>query len=209
MKTIGEYGPLHSYVICHEWSYDRMQWLYGSKGAPRELLLSFNTWHWFAQRIAYGFVYHENNRELWSHTLPSYHPGFSITSYNDSTGQRVVVEMCWSVYADPLLRKISKLPPSMILLIQCSNTLLSIVQVLYIFCITFPYLQKSLTCPTLKTDHSSITSTASARNIGVMFYNCDQMRDHITSVCHAPHFHLWNIGSIHHYLTIETYATLV
>ena len=156
-----------------------------------------------------GFVYHENNRELWSHTLPSYHPGFSITSYNDSTGQRVLVEMCWSVYADPLLRKISKLPPSMILLIQCSNTLLSIVQVLYTFCITFPYLQKSLTYPTLKTDHSSITSTASARNIGVMFYNCDQMRDHITSVCHAPHFHLWNIGSIRHYLTPETYGTLV
>ena len=112
--------------------------------------------------------------------------------------------MCWSVYADPLLRKISKLPPSMILLIQCSNTLLSSVHLLH----HFPIPPKSFTCPTLKTDHSSITSAASARNIRVMFFNCDQMREHITSVCRASHFHPWNIGSTRHYLTPETYDTL-
>ena len=32
-KTIDDYGPLHSYNICHECSYHRMQWLCGSKGA--------------------------------------------------------------------------------------------------------------------------------------------------------------------------------
>ena len=35
------------------------------------------------------------------------------------------------------------------------------------------------------------------------------MREHITSVCCAFHFHLRNIGSIHRYLTPETCATLV
>ena len=41
-KTVQDYGPLHSYIICHECSYHRTQWLYGSKGDSRELLLSFN-----------------------------------------------------------------------------------------------------------------------------------------------------------------------
>ena len=35
------------------------------------------------------------------------------------------------------------------------------------------------------------------------------MREHITSVFHASHFHLRNIGLIHRYLTSETIATLV
>ena len=35
------------------------------------------------------------------------------------------------------------------------------------------------------------------------------MREHITSVCGASHFHLRNIGSIRRYLTPETCATLV
>ena len=53
-----------------------------------------------------GFVYHENNRELWSHTLPSYDPGFSIAYYNDYAGQKVLVGRCGSVCSDPLLRKV-------------------------------------------------------------------------------------------------------
>ena len=64
-------------------------------------------------------------------------------------------------------------------------------EVLYI---SSPYFQKSLPNPTLKIDQSSITPTTSARNIGVIFDNCDQMREHITSVCCASHFHLRNIG---------------
>ena len=35
------------------------------------------------------------------------------------------------------------------------------------------------------------------------------MREHITSVCRASHFHLRNIGSVRRYLTPETCATLV
>ena len=79
-------------------------------------------------------------------------------------------------------------------------------EVLYI---SSPYFQKSLPNPTLKIDQSSITPATSARNIGVIFDNCDQMREHITSVCRASHFHLRNIGSIRRYLTPETCATLV
>ena len=79
-------------------------------------------------------------------------------------------------------------------------------EVLYI---SSPYFQKSLPNPILKIDQSSITPTTSARNIGVIFDNCDQMREHITSVCRASHFHLRNIGSIRRYLTPETCATLV
>ena len=75
--------------------------------------------------------------------------------------------------------------------------------------ITSPYFQKSLPNPTLKIDQSSITLTTSARNIGVIFDNCNQMKEHITTVCRASHFHLRNIGSIRHYLTPETCATLV
>ena len=78
-------------------------------------------------------------------------------------------------------------------------------EVLYI---SSPYFQKSLPNPTLKIDQSNITSTTSARNIGVIFDNSDQMRELITSVCRASHFHLRNIGSIRHYLTPETCATL-
>ena len=79
-------------------------------------------------------------------------------------------------------------------------------EVLYI---SSPYFQKSLPNPTLKIDQSSITPTTSARNIGVIFDNCDQMREHITSVCRASHFHLRNIGSIRRYPKPETCATLV
>ena len=79
-------------------------------------------------------------------------------------------------------------------------------EVLYI---SSPYFQKSLPNPTLKIDQSSITPTTSARNIGVIFDNCGQVREHITSVCRASHFHLRNIGSICRYLTPERCATLV
>ena len=78
-------------------------------------------------------------------------------------------------------------------------------EVLYI---NSPYFQKSLSNPTLNIDQSSITPT-SARNIGVIFDNCNQMKEHITTVCPASHFHLRNIGSIRRYLTSETCATLV
>ena len=64
-------------------------------------------------------------------------------------------------------------------------------EVLYI---TSPYFQKSLPNPTLKIDQSSITPTTSARNIGVIFDNSNQMKEHITTVCRASHFHLRNIG---------------
>ena len=79
-------------------------------------------------------------------------------------------------------------------------------EVLYI---SSPYFQKSLPNPTLKIDQSSITPTTSARNIGVIFDNYDQMREHITSVCRASHLDLRNIGSIRLYLAPETCSTLV
>ena len=41
------------------------------------------------------------------------------------------------------------------------------------------------------------------------FDNCNEMKEHITSVCRASHFHLRNIGLIRCNLTPETCATLV
>ena len=60
-------------------------------------------------------------------------------------------------------------------------------EVLYI---ASPHYQKSLPCPTLKIDQSNITPATSARNIGVIFYNCAQMNEHISTICCASHFHL-------------------
>ena len=58
-------------------------------------------------------------------------------------------------------------------------------------------------------EKSNITTNTLRRNIGVIFDNCNLLREHITSVCHASHFYLRNIGSIGRYLTPETCDTLV
>ena len=79
-------------------------------------------------------------------------------------------------------------------------------EVLYI---TSPYFKKSLSTPNLNIDQSRITATTSARNIGVIFDDCVQLKEHIKSVCRASHFHLRNIGSIRCYLTPEMCAALV
>ena len=59
----------------------------------------------------------------------------------------------------------------------------------------YPYVQKSLPCPTLTIDQYSITPTTLARNIG--FDNCDQMSEHIINVCRASPFYLENTDSIY------------
>ena len=56
---------------------------------------------------------------------------------------------------------------------------------------------------------SSITTSAFARNLGVMFDNQLTMEKHISSVCRATHLQLRNIGSIRHVLTESSAAQLV
>ena len=79
-------------------------------------------------------------------------------------------------------------------------------EVLYI---TSPYFKKAFSTPNLNIDQSRITATTSARNIGEIFDDCVQLKEHIKSVCRALHFHLRNIGSIRCYLTPEMCAALV
>ena len=75
--------------------------------------------------------------------------------------------------------------------------------------ITSPYYQKSITQQSLKINQSTIMSSSSARNIGVIFDNCAQMKEQITSICRATHFHLRNIGLIRRYITSDACALLV
>ena len=75
--------------------------------------------------------------------------------------------------------------------------------------ITSPYYQKSITQQSLKINQSTIMSSSSARNFGVIFDNCAQMKEQITSICRATYFHLRNIGLIRRYITSDACALLV
>lgn len=75
--------------------------------------------------------------------------------------------------------------------------------------ITSPYFQKSLPNMSIKIDQTDIKPSSCARNIGVIFNQCSDMTDHITSVCRGSFFQLRTLGSIRRYLTPESCATLV
>ena len=75
--------------------------------------------------------------------------------------------------------------------------------------ITSPYYQKRLIFREVLVDKTAVKSSNSARNIGVMFDNNMDMKDHISNVCKKCNFGLRNIGQIRKYLTLDSCATLV
>ena len=52
-------------------------------------------------------------------------------------------------------------------------------------------------------DDTIVIPASSVRNIGVMFDNTMSMKNQVTSLCKAVHFHLWNIGRIRKSVTYE------
>ena len=65
-------------------------------------------------------------------------------------------------------------------------------------------LQESLTI-----GHSTISSSSSCRNLGVMFDSHADMGKQVSSICRSTHFHLRNIGMIRPLLTDTAAAQLV
>ena len=56
---------------------------------------------------------------------------------------------------------------------------------------------------------SSIVSSNSARNLGVIFDKCIKLYYHISSACKSTSFHLRNIGSIRSILSNDACAQLI
>jgi len=56
-----------------------------------------------------------------------------------------------------------------------------------------PHCVKSLKIPALQIGASSITPNGSVKNLGVIFYQCINMHEHVTSVCRAAYYILKNI----------------
>ena len=52
-------------------------------------------------------------------------------------------------------------------------------------------------------DDTIVIPASSGRNIGVMFDNTMSMKNQVTSLCKAAHFHLRNIGRIRKSITYE------
>ena len=75
--------------------------------------------------------------------------------------------------------------------------------------ITSPHYQEKL--PNLKVtiDTCNIPPAPSTRNIGVIFYNTCQMKDHITHICRTSFQHVRRIASIRKYITEEACIILV
>ncbi|KAK2146497.1 hypothetical protein LSH36_604g02000 [Paralvinella palmiformis] len=56
---------------------------------------------------------------------------------------------------------------------------------------------------------SSITPNGSVKNLGVIFDQCINMHEHVTSVCQAAYYHLKNIHCLKAFLTQESLVTIV
>ena len=58
-------------------------------------------------------------------------------------------------------------------------------------------------------DETIVIPASSVRNIGVMFDNTMSMKNQVTSLCKAAHFHLRNIGRIRKSITYEACEKLI
>jgi len=74
---------------------------------------------------------------------------------------------------------------------------------------TSPHCDKSLKTPSLKMGASSITPNGSVKNLAVIFYQCINMHEHVTSVYPTAYYHLKNIHCLKAFLTQEALATVV
>jgi len=63
--------------------------------------------------------------------------------------------------------------------------------------------------PALQMGASSITPNGSVTNLAVIFGQCINMYEHVTSVCRAPYYHLKNIHCLRAFLTQEALVTVV
>jgi len=68
---------------------------------------------------------------------------------------------------------------------------------------------KSLNTPGLQMDASLITPNGSVKNLGVIFDQCINMNEHVTSVCQAAYCHLKNIHCLKTFLTQEALISVV
>lgn len=75
--------------------------------------------------------------------------------------------------------------------------------------ISSPHNKKEINGLKIKIGEETIISSASVRNLGVVFDCVFNMQDHITSVCQSCYFHLRNIGSIRRYLNNDTAAQII
>ena len=71
-----------------------------------------------------------------------------------------------------------------------------------------PHCIKSLKTPALQIGASLITPYGSAKNLGVIFDQCINMYEHVTSVCRAAYYHLKNIHCLKAFLTPQSFLTL-
>ncbi|KAK2144661.1 hypothetical protein LSH36_739g02000 [Paralvinella palmiformis] len=72
-----------------------------------------------------------------------------------------------------------------------------------------PHCVKTLKTPALQMGASSITPNGSVKNLGVIFDQCINMHEHVTSVCRAAYYHLKNIHCLKAFLTQESLVTVV
>jgi hypothetical protein len=72
-----------------------------------------------------------------------------------------------------------------------------------------PHCVKSLKTSALQMGSSSIIPNGSVKNLGVIFYQCVNMYEHVTSVCRAAYYNLKNIHCLKAFLTQEPVVTVV
>ena len=72
-----------------------------------------------------------------------------------------------------------------------------------------PYRVKSLKTPALQMGASSITPNGSVKNLDVIFDQCINMYEHVTSVCRAAYYHLKNIHCLKSFLTQEALVIVI
>lgn len=75
--------------------------------------------------------------------------------------------------------------------------------------ISSSYFHKQIVLNDFTIDSTSIAVTKSARNIGIIFDENMTMKEQVTAICKAAHFHLRNIGSIRKSITYEACEKLI
>jgi len=96
----------------------------------------------------------------------------------------------------------------MIVLVMYMIVLVIYVIVLVIYVVNWcqdwsPHCVKSLKTPALQMSASSITPNWSVKTLGVIFDQCINMYENVTSVCRAPYYYLKNIHCLKAFLTQE------
>ena len=78
-----------------------------------------------------------------------------------------------------------------------------------VICISSNYFNDQVSINQFSVDDTIVIPASSVRNIGVMFDNTMSMKNQVTSLCKAAHFHLRNIGRIRKSITYEACEKLI